>query len=267
MSPCVVDLIEYLTDLFHKGKAYRTINVHRSMISSTAHVHGAEPLGQHKLVTALMKSIFNRRPPQPKYTHTWSPDKVTDFLRNLGPNEALTIEWLSRKVVTLVALATMLRTSELASIKCASVHISETMAHATLLRPRKSQRSGPLRSVSIRSSSDALICPVQALTSYLARTEAVRPVNGTTELFLTTLPPQRAATANTLARWIKYVLREAGINTSVFSAHSTRGAAASHALRSGVPLASILQAADWRSQRTFNEFYRRDIAESQINNE
>ena len=46
----------------------------------------------------------------------------------------------------------------------------------------------------------------------------------------------------------------AGIDTSVFKAHSTRAASSSKASNQGVPLEEILLMADWSGQSTFLKF-------------
>ena len=53
---------------------------------------------------------------------------------------------------------------------------------------------------------------------------------------------------------IKTSLEEAGIESSIFSAHSTREASATSAANQGVPVSKILKAADWS---TFNKLYYR----------
>lgn len=59
-----------------------------------------------------------------------------------------------------------------------------------------------------------------------------------------------------MARWLKLVLNDVGIDTSVYSAHSTRGASTSIAANSGVPTEAILAAGNWNSESTFTRFYR-----------
>ena len=74
-------------------------------------------------------------------------------------------------------------------------------------------------------------------------------------VFLTSIKPYGPATSATVARWIKTVLSKAGIDTSIFKAHSVRGAATSTAAEAGVSIPEILEAADWSSQSTFECFY------------
>ena len=54
-------------------------------------------------------------------------------------------------------------------------------------------------------------------------------------------------------------LQEAGINTDTFKAHSIRGAAGSSAAWSGVTIMDILNAADWSSETTFQQFYHQEM--------
>ena len=54
-------------------------------------------------------------------------------------------------------------------------------------------------------------------------------------------------------------MKEAGIDISIFKAHSVRGASCSSAVGAGVTTKDILDAADWSSEGTFQRFYCRDI--------
>lgn len=49
----------------------------------------------------------------------------------------------------------------------------------------------------------------------------------------------------------------AGIDTTKYRGHSTRGAATSNLSSKGFSVAEILARANWSSERTFNKFYRR----------
>jgi integrase len=72
-------------------------------------------------------------------------------------------------------------------------------------------------------------------------------------------PPHGPVTANTIARWIKNILKGSGIDTNTFSAHSTRSAAASEAARDGWSTEAILRAGNWARESTFNRFYNRSL--------
>ena len=54
-------------------------------------------------------------------------------------------------------------------------------------------------------------------------------------------------------------MAEAGIDISIFKAHSVRGASCSTAAGVGVTTKDILDAADWSSEGTFQKFYCREL--------
>ena len=96
---------------------------------------------------------------------------------------------------------------------------------------------------------------------YLDRTAAFRRSNAQDgfpdRLFLSYVTQYRPVATDTLARWIRGVVQNAGIDTFVFGVHGTRGASASAARNSNATLDAVLSAGDWSSGRTFNRHYFR----------
>jgi len=108
--------------------------------------------------------------------------------------------------------------------------------------------------------SDVNLCPVKTLRSYEANTLEFRKMESDsprTCLFLSWIGNHAPVTSSTIARWLRTCLLEAGIDTSVFKAHSVRGASCSTAAWAGVTTTDILKAADWFSEGTFQTFYHR----------
>ena len=101
------------------------------------------------------------------------------------------------------------------------------------------------------------LCPVRCYKEYEERTLSVR-TGETSQLFLAVTKPHAPVASSTIARWLKSVLASAGVDISSFSAHSTRGAAASAAAMAGVTTKQILNTADWSSANTFENFYHRE---------
>ena len=79
------------------------------------------------------------------------------------------------------------------------------------------------------------------------------------ELFLAIVNPHRPVASCTIARWLKCVLKDAGIDVSMFSAHSVRGASSSAAAMAGVTTNDILRAADWSIDSVFRRFYYKTV--------
>ena len=94
------------------------------------------------------------------------------------------------------------------------------------------------------------------MNSYIKRSEKLRtPTSTGSPLFISVRKPHKPVKPATIGHWIRSIMKAAGINTEIFSAHSTRGAAASKAKAMGVSSAEILKAANWSSVSTFCRFY------------
>ena len=61
-------------------------------------------MGQHPLVTRLLKGIFHDRPPLPRYSGTWNVQNVLNYLEGLGENKSFPLKLLSWKLTMLLAL-------------------------------------------------------------------------------------------------------------------------------------------------------------------
>ena len=64
-------ILEFLSSEFNLGRAYRTLNVYRSAISSTHPKIDLVRVGKHPLVVQLLKGPYNLRLPLPRYSSTW----------------------------------------------------------------------------------------------------------------------------------------------------------------------------------------------------
>ena len=71
-------------------------------------------------------------------------------------------------------------------------------------------------------------------------------------LFLITQKPYSAASKSTIATWIKLGLRLAGINLTLFTPHSTRGASTS-AVANRIQMDTIIKTAGWSNRLLVQE--------------
>ena len=99
------DVANFLADLYEDGYQYRSINAYRSAISLVYDKVDSYAVGQHPTVSRLMKGIFNKRPPQPKYSLAWDVQKVTAYISTMGDNNMLSFKLLFFKLVTLLAFS------------------------------------------------------------------------------------------------------------------------------------------------------------------
>ena len=80
-SPSLSSILNYLSQMYDNGAQYRTINLHRSALSSTLLPIEGSSVGKHPLVCRLLKGVYNKRPPRPKLFPSWSVDKMLETLK------------------------------------------------------------------------------------------------------------------------------------------------------------------------------------------
>ena len=258
----IEDVINFLASLHKEGYQYRSLNSYRSAISAVhAEIDGYK-VGQHPLVTRMLKGAFNERPPLPRYSNFWDVGLVLQHLKKLERNETLSLRLLSIKTAMLLALTRPSRSVDLSKldIRARSFTQSGVLFKAQHLS-KQSRPSKPLADFFYpKFSEDPQLCPVTTLRAYEAKTLEFRGLQSDspkTTLFLSWIGKHDPVTSSTIARWLRTCLQEAGVNTEVFKPHSIRGAASSKAAWSGVTVSDILQAADWSSESTFQKFYHR----------
>ena len=252
--------LDFLAELFEQGLQYRSINTIRSAVSMTHSKVEGVPIGQHPLVSRLLKGIHNTRPPQPRYHSTWDVDVVTEFVISLGANEQLSIKHLSQKLALLMALVEASRTSELQALDLRFRVFKPDGVLFKLPSLTKKRNPGlPPKELFFGAFPDNThLCVVKCLQQYESVTLQHRPKEQEPNpLFLSYIRPHKPITSQRIAHWIKNLLEEAGVDTNVFKAHSVHGASATAALNKGVSLSDILSTADWSKDSTFRRFYYR----------
>jgi hypothetical protein len=206
------------------------MNTVRSALSTVVTINGT-PAGQHDLVKRFMKSVFQEKPALPRYQTTWDPDIVLSFIKSLGPNRKLDIAMLAKKVTMLLLL--------LSGQRCQTIHLLDTR-NMTLTKSKLEFRIGDLlktsrpkhhlSQISFKAyAPDRRLCIVTAVKQYLERTAATR--NGVTRLLLTTKKPIKEVSCDTVRRWTKNVMEAAGLDMTIFAAHSNRAATTSTAAK------------------------------------
>ena len=101
---------------FSKGYQYRSLNSYRSAISAVHCKVDVYSVGQHLLVSRLLKGAFNERPPLSRYSSFWNVDVVLAQVWGLGSNGSLSLKTLTLKTVMLMTLARPARSADLASL-------------------------------------------------------------------------------------------------------------------------------------------------------
>ena len=171
-----------------------------------------------------MKGACVPKPPKPRYSETWDPTKVLDFLSTLFPNWTLSFDKLSKKLVVLLALITAQRSQALSLIKLDNINFLKEEVRIKILDRHKTSGLRQKQPLLILPSfpGKPSLCPVDTLREYLTKSEALRPSNDPF-LFIATKAPYNHISSPTMSRWIKAVLIESGIK-EVFSGYLTRHA-------------------------------------------
>lgn len=112
--------------------------------------------------------------------------------------------------------------------------------------------------IEFKAFSDNLnICIVSTLNEYIDKTAVHR--GEYKQLLLNCVKPFKPVRVDTISRWLKLVLLQAGIDTTLFKSHSTQCAAVSKANVNGLHIDDILKTAGWSSECTFAKLYNKPI--------
>lgn len=163
--------------------------------------------------------------------------------------------------MTLLALVTAQRVQTLSKIRLDNIKDSKEKIEILITDKLKTSginRCQPILKIPNFGQHPEL-CAASTLRSYLIATQNLRPENED-RLILTHKKPYHAASTQSISRWIKDILKQSGIDTSTFTAHSTRHASTSAAFRNGVDIETIRKAAGWsKESEVFARFYNRPL--------
>jgi integrase len=254
-QPTIPQIIDFLTEMFNKGCQYGTLNTYRSALSLIL----GTTISLDENIHRFFKGVFRLRPTLPKYHLTWDTNDVLSHLGSLYPNEDLSLEVLSKKTCILLALTTAQRVQTLSKINIKNIHSLNGVIIIKIPDFIKTTRPGCKQPV-LRLPffiEKPNVCPAKTLLAYINRTQNIR---STDDLFIAIRKPHKAVGTQTISRWIKHMLADSGVDTSVFTAHSTRHAATSRAAARGVSIDVIRSTAGWSGESmVFAKFYNRVI--------
>lgn len=252
---------------FNRYKSYNTLNVYRSAISPTLHLIQGVKIGEHPIVSRCLNCVHICKPPTPRYNSTWNVSMVTAYLASQTPLNELSLKNLTLKTAMLCSLVCAQREQTLCLLDLSNKMALQNALKFTITDRHKTARPGKTLEVYIPSlPSNVNLCPVSTLQEYLNRTEPLRHIKGhySSKVFISYTKPHKEITTSTLARWIKVVLELSGIDTTLFKAHSVRGASTSALYSRGANLNEILQMANCSNEKTFHRFYNRADTRSVI---
>ena len=257
-QPTLAQACMFLRTLVAKGLGYGAINAARSALATILPKYDGTDFGKHKIVCWIVKAAYERNPPAPRYSTFWDVTKVFDLFKAWGRNSLLALKLLSFKLTMLLLLVTAQRGQTIIALSVENLQLGRECVFKMTKLLKHNRMGDPLDTITIRPFDDChRLCVVRCLKEYIRRTKSLR--KGHTQLLVSFVQPHKSISRDTLARWTIEVLKLAGIDTSRYRSHSTRGAAASAANKAGVPINLILRSAGWRNEHSFAKYYNKNI--------
>jgi len=186
----------------------------------------------HTLVSCF---LFNSWPPALHYSSTWNVDIVLSYLCCLPD-----FQILSHKLAMLFVLFN--------SNRC-SIDFRVMVCFFVIPQLIKFKRKGPpLEIFYTEFTANPKLYPLHPLKLYEQRSSDLHRKNSPRNLFIIIKELHKLHKPITTGHWIKNVMKLSDIDTTLFSAHSTHGAATSKAKSVRLPVG---ETANWSLSSTF----------------
>ena len=253
--------MNFLAEIVKSGVGYSGVNTARSAISTILVISDSATFGTHPLVKRFLKGVFEQKSSLPRYETIWDVSQVLNHLRSYPPVEDISLKKLTFKVVMLLALLTGQRTQTIHCLDVNHMDMSDKKCIFYLTSLQKHSRPGKhQKPIELEAfDQEPNLCVIRHLKAYVDKTSVHRGDTDSNQLLLSFQKPFKPVSKDTIARWIKNVLKDAGIDTTKFGAHSTRAASTSAAAKAGTPLEVILESAGWSNCGTFAKVYQKPI--------
>ena len=278
----LADFLYYLSHDLKKGLS--AVQGYRAVINSTIQLCKHREPGNNIHINSLIRAIKIQQPTVDNQIPKWNLNLVLNSLTR-EPYEPLTsasLKHISWKTAFLVAFATAARIGEIKAIDSKLVSHNAAWTSVTLqthpgfvaknqdLAQDNSPRTYTIPALYDFAGPDLpdrLLCPVRALRYYMHKVKPLRTKHKRA-LFISHDPQHHGEiTTNTLANWVKNVIKLAYENSDEdqqelgrVTAHEVRALAASANFRKNMSIQTINKACYWRGHSTFTNFYLRDIA-------
>ena len=251
--------IEFLVTLYKSGVGYSAMNTARSALSNLITLENGMKFGEHPLVTRYMKGIFEIRPALPKYSEIWDVTVVLNYLKTFALVTALPLKDLTLKLTMLLCLTTGQRGQTIHKMDVSGIQALPDRYRITINDKLKHTKPGKhLAPIDLLAfPEEESLCVVKTLEEYLQRTYQHRDKHS--QLLLSYIQPFKPVSKETIARWVKVVLKSAGIDVAKYSAHSSRAASTSTCKAKGLTMKKIMAAAGWSNAGTFGKFYEKPV--------
>lgn len=226
-------------------------------------------IGQSQAISRLKYALIKTQTQQPRvHTPILPTAKFRELFHKWPDNDIISIHQLRVKTLTLLALAVMLRPSDMApkaetrndagiidqmKFKCSQLRQESNGTLTIWLHGIKNDTKRDGFQVNIPPASDPIMDPIQTLWTYIQRTDNIRPHDR--PVFLSLNKPHKAIGSATIAKDLEVAIVWAGIDSETFSAKCFRPTGATLAIRAGVDPDQVRSIGRWKCRETFEEHY------------
>ena len=281
----LADFLAYLHDDLKKG--HSAILGYKAVINSTIKLCKCKDICNNYHIESLLRSYKLQKPTTDKSIPKWNLNLVLNSLlkKPYEPMLSASLKHLSWKTAFLLSFATAARVSEITALNRKKVSHDRQWTKVTLrthdtfvAKNQDLTKEPDARTFTIPALydfagpdlPDRYLCPVRCLRYYMHKTDYIR-THDKKALLISHSPQHKGdITVNTVANWLKNVIKLAYQNAesddlklAKVTAHEVRALAASTAFALNQSVQSINKACYWRGHSTFTNFYLRDLAMEQ----
>ncbi|XP_050673481.1 uncharacterized protein LOC126971302 [Leptidea sinapis] len=263
--PSPTEVARYLAYLHNvEGLAYRTILVHKSVISIFTNITNNVDLSSNFFIKHILKAISVSRVKSLK-PPIWDPKILTSHLSKVNPNENNMFE-VSKRTAILLLLSSGRRVHDLTLLHIGSGNFIDK-GDSVLLWPvfgSKTDKADHRQSGwKMLKNTNQKICCVYWIRRLIQVSQERREKGNYSHLFITTRGSPRPATRTIIGGWVKSAPKDAGINAPP---GSVRSAVGSLNWLENFSIDQILSTGNWKSEHTFRKYYQKQII-SNVNNQ
>lgn len=260
------ELAQFLADLHLKFKlSYNTILLHKSVISTLCNAELSGKLSKDVLVKHILKSISMKNPNSPK-PPIWDVSVLITYMNNYSIDNTNAFQ-IVRHTAALLCLCSGRRIHDL-TLLCVDKEHCYIRDDCIIMWPlfgsktdcREYRQSGWKL---LNNTEKQNLNPVYWINKTINILYERRKSSGSSNLFITLRGSPSPASRSVIAGWLKSILKEAGI---LDSPGSVRAAVASRNWINNCPIDDILARSNWKSLKTFQKFYCREVIVSSASN-
>jgi site-specific recombinase XerD len=251
------DIFEFLTAYAEVALKYNSVASAASSIRWFLRISSKSALDKDPRWATFLKGMKRVCKPPVSRLHVWNPCRVLDTIAS-RPKPSDLIK-AGEKAAVLLLLATGSQLDDIFKL-LANFEKTDFGVRLFLVSPRKTDlRKQFVAHLNLGfSPKNRRICPARALLCFLRLAHSFRETEDD-RLFISSTG--RPAAKQTLKRWVRSLLKSAGIFAS---AGSIRSASSSAAYLTGVSVDTIMRSAGWKREETWRRHYLRLIFEPSV---